>query len=187
MKKDILYFEEDGKSNTYLTLKTAKDRAIELGIKQVVLATTHGYTAIEAADVFKGTGIELIAVGLSFSCNYEGWDMSQSEREKTEGLGIKVLIGLHSLSRGVSEAFESNISAAEIIARTFYCFSQGMKVAVEISIMAAEAGLIPIDREIIAVAGTGEGADTAVVLTPSYAWKFKDLKIHEIICKPRNT
>lgn len=181
-----MYFEEDGKSNTYLTLKAARERAIELGIKQVVLATTHGYTAIEAADVFKGAGIELIAVGLSFSCSCEGWNMSQSEREKIESAGIKVLIGLHSLSRGVSEAFEGNISTAEIIARTFYCFSQGMKVVAEISIMAAEAGLIPTDKEIIAVAGTGEGADTAVVLTPSYALKLKDLKIHEIICKPRN-
>jgi uncharacterized protein len=186
MKKDILYFEENGRGYTCLALKAAKERAVELGIKQVVFATTHGYTAIEAADIFRDSGIELIAVGLSFSCCYEGWDMSQCEREKIESSGIKVLIGHHGLSRGVAEAFEGNVSAAEIIARTFYCFSQGMKVAVEISIMAAEAGLIPVDREIIAVAGTGEGADTAVVITPAFAWKLKELKIHEIICKPRN-
>lgn len=186
MKKDILYFEEDGKANTHLTLEAARDRAIELEIKQVLIATTHGYTAMEAAGIFKDTGIELIAVGLSFCCSDEGWDMSPGERKKIENAGIKVLLGLHSLSRGVAEAFEGNISTAEIIARTFYCFSQGTKVAVEISIMAAEAGLVPVDREIIVVGGSGKGADTALVLTPAFAWKLKELKIHEIICKPRN-
>jgi len=34
-----------------------------------------------------------------------------------------------------------------------------MKVAVEIALMATDAGLIPVDREVIATAGTGEGAD----------------------------
>ena len=158
---------------------------MELGIKQIVIATTHGYTASKAAEIFKDTDIELIAVGLSFACTYEGWDMKPDEKEKIEEAGVKVVICQHSLSRGVAEAFEG-VSIADIIARTLYGFSQGMKVAVEISIMAAESGVIPIEKEVIAVAGTGEGADTAIVLTPSYAFKYKDLKIHEILCKPRH-
>ena len=59
-----------------------------------------------------------------------------------------------------------------------------MKVAVEITIMAAEAGLISTNRDVIAVAGSGEGADTAVVLKPAYAREFKKLKIRETIAKP---
>lgn len=185
MEQKIIYFEKSGKTNTISTLKAAKKRALELGIKKVVIATTHGYTALEASKVFKDSGIELIAVGLSFSCSYEGWDMSTQERKQLEDAGIKTFIGQHSLSRGVAEAFDNNTSTAEIVARTLYLFSQGMKVAVEVSIMAAEAGLVSIKEEMIAVAGSSEGCDTALVLTPSYAWKLKEFKIHEIICKPR--
>ena len=60
-----------------------------------------------------------------------------------------------------------------------------MKVCVEIVLMAADSGLIPVNREVIANAGTDEGADTAIVVRPSYPRKFLELKIKEIIAKPR--
>jgi hypothetical protein len=60
-----------------------------------------------------------------------------------------------------------------------------MKVACEIAAMAADAGLVRTDAEIIAVGGTGRGADTAVVLLPNYSHRFFNMKIKEIICKPR--
>jgi hypothetical protein len=41
------------------------------------------------------------------------------------------------------------------------------------------------DKEVIALAGSSEGADTAIVLVPEYAKKIKDLRIREILCKPR--
>ncbi|MFH1928052.1 MAG: hypothetical protein ABIK79_07760 [Chloroflexota bacterium] len=51
--------------------------------------------------------------------------------------------------------------------------------------MAADAGLIRTDEEVIAIAGTGRGADTAVVLQPAHAQDFFNLRVKEIICKPR--
>lgn len=70
------------------------------------------------------------------------------------------------------------------MADTLRCFSQGMKVAVEISIMAAEAGLVQAGEIILAVAGTGDGCDTAIIIKPAYARKIKETRILEIICKP---
>jgi hypothetical protein len=61
-----------------------------------------------------------------------------------------------------------------------------MKVAVETSIMAVEAGLAAEGVEAIAVGGTNEGADTAIVLKPAFARKAKDLRVCEILCKPRS-
>ncbi len=58
------------------------------------------------------------------------------------------------------------------------------QVAVEISHMAADAGLLDMTREVISVAGTGEGTDTAIVIKPSYARKFRELQIKEILAKP---
>jgi hypothetical protein len=73
----------------------------------------------------------------------------------------------------------------EIIAQTFRTFGQGVKVCAEIALMAADAGLVRTGEPCIAVAGTGRGADTAVVLIPANAQDFFDLKILEILAKPR--
>jgi hypothetical protein len=62
---------------------------------------------------------------------------------------------------------------------------EGMKVVYEIAVMAADAGLARTDEEIIAIAGTGRGADTAVVLKPANARDFFDIRVKEILCKPR--
>ena len=51
--------------------------------------------------------------------------------------------------------------------------------------MAADAGLLPTDKEVIAIGGTAKGVDTAVVLKPAHMGNFFDLKINEIIAMPR--
>lgn len=72
MFKEIIYFDKPGEKNTTETLKAARKRAVELEIKQVLVASSHGYTALTAADIFKDTGIEVIAVGISNSFASEG-------------------------------------------------------------------------------------------------------------------
>jgi uncharacterized protein len=185
MTNNIVYFSEAGKANTNETLATAKKRALELGIGKVLVASSHGYTAKEAAATFAGTGIEIIAVTISEGFAEEGWCMTREERNELERAGVKVLTSQLSLSGGVGEAFSGESSLLSVISGTLYCFSQGMKVAFEIAVMAAEAGCVPTDKEIISIAGTGEGADTAIVLVPAFARKFKELRVSEILCKPR--
>jgi hypothetical protein len=63
---------------------------------------------------------------------------------------------------------------------------EGTKVCVEITLMAADAGLIKCDRDIVAIAGTGRGADTALRIFPANSATFFDLKIREIIAKPHD-
>jgi hypothetical protein len=72
----------------------------------------------------------------------------------------------------------------EIMAHTLRMFGQGVKVCVEVAVMALDAGLIPHGREVIAVGGTGRGADTAVVIRPAHASSIFDTYICEVICKP---
>jgi hypothetical protein len=71
-----------------------------------------------------------------------------------------------------------------LIADTLRLFGQGTKVAVEVAIMAADAGALSGD-DIIAIGGSGSGADAALVLKPAHQNNFFDLRIREIICKPR--
>lgn len=185
MVSTITYFDEPGKVNTLATLEIAKKRALELGIKQVLVASSHGYTALEAAKVFQGTGIEVVAVSISNSFQDLGWSMTPEERSQLEKAGIKVLTSLHGLADGVAEGFLGEHTPGSIIADTLRMFSQGTKVAVEISIMALEAGLIPPGSEVISIAGTSEGCDTALVVKPAFARKIKDFRICEVLCKPR--
>jgi len=50
--------------------------------------------------------------------------------------------------------------------------------------MAADAGLIPIDEDVIAIAGTSRGADTALVIRPANSTNIFDLTIKELVAKP---
>ena len=60
-----------------------------------------------------------------------------------------------------------------------------MKVCYEVAVMAIDAGLIPHGEEIIAVGGSGRGADTAVVMKPAHAKEFFGTELLEVICMPR--
>ena len=71
-----------------------------------------------------------------------------------------------------------------VVANTLRLFSQGTKVCVEIAMMAADCGAVGIDKQVISVAGSHAGADTALVLTPAASNRIRDLKIHEILVKP---
>jgi len=182
----ILYFGTPGKLNTDATLQYTRERAEALGIKKIVVASTHGYTAKRARIIFAGMDVDIIAVTICAGYDDLGWTMTPEERAELEGLGITVLTSLHSLGDDVSDAF-GNTAPNRIVRETLYTFCQGMKVAVEVAVMAADAGLLDMESEVIAVAGTGEGADTALVLKPAVARKFRKLEIREILAKPRNS
>jgi hypothetical protein len=51
-------------------------------------------------------------------------------------------------------------------------------------LMTADADLVRTDGPVIAIAGSGRGADTAAVLKPANAQDFFDLRFLEIICMP---
>jgi len=188
LKKSILYFENAGPENTEATIQLAKERALELGIQDIVVASTHGGTGLKVAEAFKDRGFNIVAVTITEGYKDEGWAMTPEERLTLQKKGVKVFTGIHALGDDVNSAFTDKYGGKalnEVVAQTLYRFCQGMKVCVEIVLMAADAGLIPVDREVLAIAGTDKGADTAIVVKPSYARKFLDLQIKEILAKPR--
>jgi len=69
------------------------------------------------------------------------------------------------------------------VANTLRLFGQGIKVCVEIAMMATDAGLIS-PAEVLSVAGTGRGADTVALIAPQSSNKLFDLKVREILVKP---
>ena len=186
MEYKVTYFEKPGYENTDLTLKLAKQRAEQLGIKNVVVASYTGYVGIKASEVFKGYNLIVVAGVVGFK-EPNVHRLSQENRSKIEKNGGKILHAAHSfgtLGRAINRKFNT-IQVDEIIAHVLRLFGQGTKVACEVTCMAADAGLIRTDEEAIGIGGTGGGADAAIVLKPTNTHTFFDIKIREIICKPR--
>jgi hypothetical protein len=188
MELKTLVFEKAGPHNTDATLQIARERARALGIQQVVVASSHGDTARQAHALFAPEGVRVIAVSICHAYESQGWTMSAETRAELAGLGVVVHTGVHALGDGVDAAFSEKYGGhapEEIVRDTLYRFSQGMKVAVECVLMAADAGLLDMGQEVIAVAGTNSGADTAVVCKPAYPRSFHELEIREVLAKPR--
>lgn len=166
---------------TQETIKLAIQTAKERNIKDIVVASSTGSTL----ELFKGTK-DFHIVGVS--CYYENGTnkMSEEKRKELQDYGFEIVTAGHALS-GAERCFSRKFGGygpIEIMANTLRMFSQGTKVCVEISTMALDAGKIPYKKPIIAVAGTGRGADTILILTPSYTSSILDTKIHEIITMP---
>jgi hypothetical protein len=182
-----MYFEHPGEKNTEIVLQIAKDAALAREIKHIVVASTTGKTGLAAAELLEDTDISLIVVTHNTGFKHEAsQELDEERRLKIEELGGKVLtcpMVLRGLGAAIRE--RTGYSEEQIVADTLRIFGQGMKVCCEITAMAADAGLIPF-AEIIAVAGTGHGADTAVVIKANSSNNFFKMRVMEILAKPRN-
>ncbi|MGB9886627.1 MAG: pyruvate kinase alpha/beta domain-containing protein [Moorellales bacterium] len=179
-----MYWEKPGPENTERTVELAVRRAKELHIQHLVVASNTGQTA----RLCLGRGPEVIVVTHHVGFTGPGQDeMPAGERAALAAAGAKLLTATHlmaGLDRAVRMKF-GGLYPAEIIAASLRLLGQGVKVGVEIACMALDAGLIPYGREVVTVAGTGRGADTALVVLPSHSNTFFDTQVREVICKPR--
>ena len=185
MEVQTVYFDEIGEANTDEALRIAKKRAKELGIKTIIVASTRGVTATKAVEVFKGMKVVVVShfTGMR-EPNVQ--ELTDDNRRKIERKGGVVLTTAHAFS-GIGGAMRKKFNMyllGDIIASTLRVFGQGMKVVCEIALMAADAGLVRTDEDVIVIGGSGRGADTAVVLKPVNSYDFFDLKVKEILCKP---
>ena len=186
MEKVITYFEEPGKSNTDELIKLVKDRLVDSNIKYIAIASVSGESALKLADAVEGVQIINVTHHAGFK-EKNSLELEDAKRAELESKGIITFAGSHALSgagRGISNKF-GGVTPVEIIAASLRMFSQGIKVCAEISIMLADAGLIPVDEEIIAIGGRAHGVDSAVILTPANMTNVLDMKFHEIIAMPR--
>lgn len=186
MEKMTVYFEKPG-DHTEEVLKLAKKRAEELGIRDIVVASTTGRTGAVASEVFRGYNLVVVThqVGYKDPGTHE---LLEEYRREIEKNGARILTCTHAFL-GVERAIRKAMNTAypaEIMAQTLRMFGQGTKVAVEIAAMAADAGMVPHDRDVIAMAGTGKGLDTALVLKPDNTLRIFEVFVREIIAKPRD-
>ncbi len=186
MEKKITYFKDMGIINTDETLRIAKRRADDTGVKTLLIASTYGHTIKKALECF-GSGYTFIVVG-------------GKREEFPDELHRSLVDGGHRAVFNSDHDFGYPETAWETLRR----FSEGMKVCVEMTLIATDLGILTAGEEVIAVAGTGRygfeqggGADTAILIeavrskdffhfdVPTLQSKMEGRRIKEILCKPR--
>jgi len=178
----IVYFEKPGKDNTEATLQLAAERAKARGIKKIILASTRGDTARLAAGLWADSGIKMVVVPHQYG-------FMAGQRFPAELVAELAGQG-HTVHFGTMLFHTENLYGMDtprIMANLLRTFCQGMKVCVELIFMAVDGGCVDTGEEVVVVAGTGRGADTAVVAVAAPSTKLPELHITEIICKPLQT
>ncbi len=183
----------------------ALKRGLELKINDFVFASCSGKTAeifLDRVSDFKENGLSTgkegskknngIAFNLVCVTHQIGFvepnsdEMSREMRQKLSASGIRILTTMHLLA-GIDRALRfqfKGVYPSEIVSSTLRMFGQGLKVCIEIAVMAADAGLVKSGKDIIALGGTGIGADTAAVINPAHSQYFFKSRVREIISKP---
>jgi hypothetical protein len=188
---EITYFKEAGRKNSEKTLKLAKERAIQRGIKNIIIASIRGQTAQKALKIFKNTDIKLFfaTCDACFGCDRFSKDIWR----QVEDAGHCVVY-----------TNEDSIPFPNDALLSYRRICEGMKVCVQISMSVVDQGIISSSTEIIAIGGTGGksygkgwGVDTAIIIEAADSSEFfrypktlKEHKLHarkikEIICMPR--
>ena len=187
---EVTYFEKGGPQNTDKALEVAKKYADQFDIKDIVIASTTGITAEKAVEIFnlKDYNIIIVTHAYYFVNSTTRQEFPEEKLNNLKELGLKFHIGTHSMS-GIERGLRLKKEAwqfVDLLAKMLgYHFSQGVKVCIEISATICDAGLIlDLERDIIAVAGTGRGADTVCLIKPAPTSDFKNLRVKAILAKP---
>lgn len=170
--------------DTEEVLKIAEEYADERNIDNIVVATTRGKTGRMAGEIFQDKNV--VAVTHSTGFRDEGeQELKKDYRKKMEEHGLEIFTGpmpFHSWNDYYRKK-KGSVMTPTIIADTLRLLGQGTKVCVEIVSMATDAGLVP-PEPVLAIAGTGYGADTVLLIEGKNSRKFFDMKIKDVVAKP---
>lgn len=180
MEEKIKYFENGGKQHTDEALRIAKEYVDIYKIGSIVVASTTGATAKKAAEAFAGKNLIIVTHVHGFR-EENTIEFPAELRKELESKGVKMLTAAHVMG-GVNRLVDGSVGS--IIADTLRIFCQGVKVAVEIAAEAADAGYVRTDEDIVAIAGTGRGADTVLVIEPAISRKMFDMDVKKVLAMP---
>lgn len=184
----MIAFAKHGEENTNETLKLALAEAEARGL-DLVVASSRGDTALAAVEMAEKMNFshKIVVVRCAYSGSAPDENrMSENIVAELNGRGAKVVTAAHALSgaeRGITKVFGS-VHPVELMATTLRLFGQGVKVCVEIALMAVDCGAVAYGKPVMCVAGTGKGADTACIISPASTASLLDTKINEVLCKP---
>lgn len=192
--REVYYFERPGPQNTDLVVEAVTKHIERSGIRDLVVASSTGRTALEFARALKDEA-RIVCVSDGPYRREMGFDwpcMDPKIKEELESLGTVILESAPYVLHGslYDDSDPGIPSPIKVFRDTLYAFGQGMKVAVEVVLCAVECGALEPYKDVIGVGGSGDGADTAVVLRSTFPGtvfskdKCKRLEIKEVLAMP---
>ncbi len=180
------YFQKPGVHNTDAVLTLCRERMAQLGIRKLVAASTRGYTGARAVELLRPDFEVLVAIE---NTGYRDAQCPVPEEGYLRAIKEKggIIVATDHSFGGINRAFRKlagGVSIEDVVNLTLYLFGQGMKVAIEVVVMAADVGLVSPGEPVIGVGGTSRGCDTAVVIRPACGQNLFDLEVLEVICMP---
>ena len=187
MIRQVYYFDKPGKENTEKCIEITAS-IVDKGYKHIVVATTVGDTGVAMAKKLRDKDVNLVVVTHSFGFKEPNhFELLPENKEEILKLGGKIYtttILTHSIETAFAQKF-SGLYPTMIVAQSLRRLGEGVKVCCEIVMETCDGGLIPEFEEVVAVAGTGRGADTVCIIKSATSKRFLDLKVLEILAKPR--
>ena len=182
MENKVVYFEDLKTDNTEITFRLVEERLKTTAIKKIVLASTTGATAMKALEYFREQDVQLVVVPHQFDFKRKQNPFPPELVKTLRDSGHEVHFGTMLFHTG--DLYGSTVPT--IMANLLRCFSQGVKVCFEIVLMVTDAGLLKPGEQVIAIAGTGRGSDTSLMMQATSSQHLNKLRVNEIICKPYN-
>jgi len=188
MIRQVEYFENSGRENSDRCIEITA-RLVREGFRHVVVATTVGDTGAAVARQLEGQEVNLVVVTHSSGFKEPNhFELLPEHRDEIIRCGAKIYTGTiltHSIETAFSKKFDG-LYPTMIVAQSLRRFGEGAKVCCEIVMEACDGGLLPEGEEVVALAGTVRGADTVCIIRSAASKRFLDLKVLEIVAKPRN-
>jgi len=196
--KSIFYFDVCGQVNTEKTLELAVQRAHELSIKKLVVASETGLSALKAVEALRNTGIDLVVVTSAAGTEVEKTVIGDlrigipdkaiwTKLERSGAQVVRATDPFYNIGAALEQ--QGTLTLATLVRLVLKIVSSGVAVCVGATLMATDNGVLRGREEVVAAAGSWVGLDTAVVMQAANSvdfFKRGALQVKEIICKPRN-
>jgi hypothetical protein len=193
------FFENPGAENTPKVVQVVRRRLRQKDIHKVLLASESGQLALKLGKAFAPASLICVTYDPATREKYQKPGLRKEELLK-HGLTVVDTIP-EPLTRSLTfrnwwEKKTVNLpgSSADLFWMTLICVGgHGFRTAVEIVFIAVEAGVVKVGERVASMAGTGWGADSAIVMKAS---RFEDavgedpgkrMKVEEILAMPKRT
>jgi hypothetical protein len=195
----VCFFDRPGPQNTEKVLQ-AVDERLKLGdINKILVASETGRLALQVKQTFPNK--EVVCVTYNRHTRHKYLKPALAKKKLKEGGVMTVDKVEEPLTRPLTfrnwwerKTVEVKGQEADLFWMTLICVGgHGFRTCVEIVFMAQEACIVSEGERVISMAGTGWGADAAIVMKGS---RFEDavgehpekrLKIEEILAMPKQT
>jgi uncharacterized protein len=195
VSRPTFYFQCRGEVNTLKVLDLARERAVELNVHKMVVASETGRSALKALEVLKGTKIMLTVVTHYPASTWGPKGDIPIGLARPEYVRVRrflekqcaiVVQGTRPFGGiGRSLGWDAPVPAT-FVDKTLELFGAGTKIAIEAALMATDACILDSGEEVVTLGGTYKGLDTALVVRTSYSGSFfSDFEVIEIIARPR--